>query len=1051
MRRAPLATLVILVFIGRSSAWARGGGGSADDDRRTRLAGNVHPQARPEHDRGAVADEMRLGRMLLLLQRSADQERELKALLADQQDPTSARYHAWVTPAEFGRRFGPADADVARVTEWLGRRGFAVAEVAAGRSVIEFSGSAGQVRDGFHTEVHRFGVNGSEHLANVADPEIPTAFAPVVAGVVSLNDFHKRAHLHALGPVRRDPASGIATPLFNILKGKGFYAVGPGDFARIYGVPSNLDGTGVTIAIVGETNINLADVRAFRSLFALPANDPHIIVNGVDPGIISDESEANLDVQWSGAVAPAATIDLVVSQSTETTQGIDLSALYIVDHNLASVMSESYGACEGEIGAAGIAFYRTLWEQAAAQGITVVVSTGDTGAGCTFIAGLGVNGVGSSPNAVAVGGTDFDDLASLATYWATSNASPSQTSALSYIPEQSWNDSSCVANYPAACTSPDTNADYAAGGGGASTAYSKPSWQTALTPADGHRDLPDISLFAGNGANRSFYVICQSDRNTDGAPCDLQSPYQHFLGVGGTSASAPAFAAIVALLNQSTGRRLGNVNPVLYGLAGQVSHIFHDVTKGSISIACKAGTSSCSNTSSTGFGVLLESSGTPAGPAKAGYDLATGLGSLDVTNLVGGWPAAGAATATTIAVTSNMPVAIGQPIAFTASVTGQATPTGAIMLVATVAGGRTESLGPFQLAGGTVSSTTNLIPGGTSQLAAHYSGDSTFAPSTSSPVTVTVTPTGSQVRAGLVINNFMTGAVTSLSAQTAAYGSPYVLRMSIADASGRLCAPSSTDGPDPVVPSFPCASGTVTLMADGNPLDDGTFPLNGRGYTEDVPIQLDAGAHSVIASYDGDTSYGASSATVPIQITQASTTATVTSTTATVDPGDHLQLNATVQSTSNGAAPTGTVHFLIGTKDLDAVVVYTRTSGASCQSSDTTKCASISALGTIRSDEIAQLTAVPGDRLSGRGITALAGLALVLSTAWLFARNPTGGRRWLARGTVSLSLLVSAMGMSCGGSDRPSQVTVTVRFDSDPNYATATSAPVTVKIKYSAG
>ena len=584
-----------------------------DDQKTVRLQGNVHPLTRTQNDAGAVADAQPMQRMLLLLQRSAAQETALRQLLDAQQTKSSGSYHSWLTPQQFGTQFGPSDADVQAVTDWLTRQGFQVAKVAAGRTAIEFSGNVGQVRNAFHTEIHRFAANGEEHFANVSDPAIPEALAPVVSGVVALNNYPKQSHAKVVGAFQRDLATGQVRPvkpLFTYTDSNGtFYGLGPADFAKIYNIPAGATGAGQSIAIVGQSNINIQDVRDFRSLFGLPANDPQIIVNGPDPGLVSgDEGESDLDVEWSGAVAPAAQIFFVTSQSTQSnptqvTAGIDLSALYIIDNNVAPVMSESYGSCEASLGATGNAFYNAMWQQAAAQGITVAISSGDTGsAACdpglppanqnAAALGIAVNGIGSTPYNVIVGGTDFNQTPStLSTYWNSTNAATTQLSALGYIPETVWNDSACAAMTPAptTCASVDPNqGDISAGGGGPSNCatgsgtscvgYPKPAFQTGITPADSVRDVPDVSFFASNGQNFSFYIVCQSDQNPNNAPCDLTtsptSGTHNFLGVGGTSGSTPSFAGIMALVNQSevtAGRsgRQGNANFVLYALAAK--------------------------------------------------------------------------------------------------------------------------------------------------------------------------------------------------------------------------------------------------------------------------------------------------------------------------------------------------------------------------------------------------------------------------------------------------------------------------------------------------
>src|SRR5208283_254510 len=472
---------------------------AVDDTRRVTLHGNVHPLARPEFDQGALPDSQPMTRMLLLLQRSDAQEASLRQLMDAQQTKGSGSYHAWLTPDQFGKQYGPADADVQAVTDWLTRQGFQVANVAAGRTVIEFSGNVGQVRNAFHTQIHKYLVRGEEHFANASDPAIPEALAPVVKGVVALHNFPKHSYLRNAGLYRRTKATGELKPLFSFGNPLN-YAMGPADFATIYNIPATVPaaggtpaGTGQTIAIVGQSNINTDDIVAFRSMFGLPPYSSvctstlpptcqlSVIVNGTDPGILAppaqgiltDESESDLDVEWSGAIAPNAQILFVTSQSTQSnptqvSAGIDLSALYTVDNNLAPVMSESYGECEAQLLTAGNAFYNQLWEQAAAQGITVAIAAGDTGpAGCDPYAndpdpnaanqGLNVSGTASTPYNVAVGGTDFDSSLAMSTFWSATNAANTEESALGYIPEVPWDDSKCALNYPGTpCTVVDS-------------------------------------------------------------------------------------------------------------------------------------------------------------------------------------------------------------------------------------------------------------------------------------------------------------------------------------------------------------------------------------------------------------------------------------------------------------------------------------------------------------------------------------------------------------------------------------------------------------------
>src|SRR5271170_7047900 len=528
---------------------------AVDDTHLTILSGNTHPLARAEFDQGALADATPLRRMVLVLQRSSEQESALQQLVDQQQDGSSSMYHQWLTPESFGAAFGPSDRDLSTVTTWLSGHGFANIQVNAGRTLIEFSGTAGMVHSAFHTSMHRYAVQGEQHLANASDPHIPTALAPVVSGVASLNNFPRRAASHKIGNFRHDTTtnqtiplpeqvSGKALPAFTISSGGiAVYGVTPYDFATIYNVlplwnaSTPIDGTGQTIAIVGQTDINPADFVNFRKLFNLPLGNTatptgtqflNIIYNGPNPGVLStDEGEADIDTQWSAAVAKGATIDYVVSQSTEVMQGTDLSAIYIVDNNLAPIMSYSYGQCELYLGTSGNAFYKNLWQQAAAQGITVLVASGDTGAaGCDTADdtgasyGLGVNGLGSTPYNISVGGTDFYTSQGGAAFWNTTNSSTTQASAKGYIPEAPWNESCTNSVFAISrvfsgqtteqiCNSGVAFADgllsVVGGGGGASSciksdgsspssckgSYGKPSWQTgAGVPSDGARDIP---------------------------------------------------------------------------------------------------------------------------------------------------------------------------------------------------------------------------------------------------------------------------------------------------------------------------------------------------------------------------------------------------------------------------------------------------------------------------------------------------------------------------------------------------------------------------------
>jgi len=652
-----------------------------DESKLAVLKGNTYPLARPEYDQGAAPASQVMETMMLGLSRSPAQEAALEKLMAEQTDKSSPNFHKWLTPMEFGKQFGPSDQDIQIVTSWLASHGFQSVEVSNGRTVIEFAGNVGQVQAAFHTVIHNYLVDGKEHYANAADPSIPTALTPVVTGVASLHNFHKKP-MYRVARSRASAIGGFASPLYTFAGGcdinnghdnNNCYGLGPTDFATIYDVTplwnAGIDGTGQNIAIISQSDVDMKDISSFRSVFGLPANAPVKVLAGTDPGIqfaSGDETESDLDLEWAGAVAKGATLQFVVSTS------VDTSAQFAVDHSplVATVISESYGLCELQIGTTENGIINSRWQQAATEGITAVVATGDAGSAACDITpgnasppnpviaaenGLQVSGLASTPYNVAVGGTDFDDFTNPGTYWNSTNASGTLASAKSYIPEITWNTtcSSTQLLQGNATEESDCNdtADFGtlqwtvAGSGGASNCttsdgatpgscsggYGKPSWQVATgVPNDTKRDIPDVSLFAGNGFNGNFFMVCAADE-TGGNYCNA-STFQDFYPLGGTSGSTPSFAAIMALVNQKTGSAQGNANTVLYPMASSQPGAFHDVTTGTIAVLCAGGSPNCNKTvSSDMYGILT---GYNAG---VGYDLATGLGSVDAANLVNNW------------------------------------------------------------------------------------------------------------------------------------------------------------------------------------------------------------------------------------------------------------------------------------------------------------------------------------------------------------------------------------------------------------------------------
>ncbi len=617
------------------------------------LKGNVAPLARPEFDRGTARADLPMERMLLVLKRSPQQQAALDQLSWQQQDKSSPNYHRWLTPEQFGQQFGLSDTDLQTVTSWLEFHGFQALHVSNGRTFIEFSGTAAQVQEAFHTPIHKYVVNGVEHWANATDPQLPAAFASAVAGVASLHNFtkHPQARLSPI-PIPATVQSGSSEPLFT--SSNGSHALAPADFATIYNISSvyqsGINGSGIVIAVVGRTNINVQDVVSFRSIFGLSSNAPNVIVNGTNPGDLGggEEMEAVLDVTWAGAVAPGAHVDLVVSKTTNTSDGVDLSEAYIIDNNLANVMTESFGDCEANYSSAQAASISSLAQQAAAEGITYMVSAGDAGsAGCdnfdTEISATGpvsVNILASTPYTIAVGGTQFYDNTNPGAYWNTQNGG-TFGSALSYIPEDVWN-ANCTGS---ACGT----GNILAGGGGKSQFFTKPSWQTGVAgiPADGARDVPDVALAA---AGHTPYLLC-----LDGSCTPNSQGQVSFYGVYGTSAAAPSFAGIMALVNQRTASRQGQAAQVLYRLAATESLsscnasnpallpasacIFNDVTVGTNAVPGEANY----NTGSETY------------PATTGFDRASGLGSVNVSNLLSSWNTENAPESITAFPTGTVP------------------------------------------------------------------------------------------------------------------------------------------------------------------------------------------------------------------------------------------------------------------------------------------------------------------------------------------------------------------------------------------------------------
>jgi subtilase family serine protease len=689
-------------------------GGAINEAVRTRLHGNTRPEARAAaNDRGLVDDAMPLPHMQLQLRRPADREQALMTLIDQLHDPKSPNFHQWLTPTAFGERFGPAAADIAAVTDWLEQKGFTVNFVYPSGMAIDYSGTAGQVHTAFHTELHRLSVNGVAHFANMGDPEIPAALAPVVVGVVALHDFKPRAH----------QVPQTAHP--NASDGNGNFWLAPSDLATIYNFNplynAGYSGQGQTIAVVEPTNLfSDDDWTTFRQTFGLsvytagslttihPA-PPFGTTNCTDPGVVHlDTGEAALDAEYASAGAPSAAIILASCKDTATIDA-ELTAIQNLtnSNNHPFVISDSYGTCEAFNGATSNAAYYAIFQQGVAEGISYFVAAGDeNAASCDYqmpIAthGINVDAEAATPFAVATGGTDFSDTfhGTNSTYWSSTNT-PSHGSALSYIPEIPWNDtcaSELTATWfgfqttygsnglcssqtgstllavdggsggPSACaTGAPSVSGVASAPGSTCAGWPKPSWQAGLlgNPNDTVRDIPDVSLFASDNAWNHIYIYCNSDYDACG------SNVFRWSRSGGTSFTAPIFAGIQALINQYTGSPQGLPNYVYYkiaaaeyGIGGNSTCnssrgtgvnpgcVFYDVTEGDMNAPCKPDLDSgfaynCFMSDGT-IGVMSTDNNSyqPAYKTGVGWDFATGIGTVNVTNLVMNWVSAGGGSA----------------------------------------------------------------------------------------------------------------------------------------------------------------------------------------------------------------------------------------------------------------------------------------------------------------------------------------------------------------------------------------------------------------------
>jgi len=822
---------------------------TVDDNDVVVLKKNVHPLARPEFDAGEAEASLPMERMILSLRPSPRKRADLENFLTGLHDPASPDYHRWLTPEEFKERFGPSPDDVQAVTGWLTSHGFSIDEIATGGAWINFSGTAAHIERAFHTRIHNFYVNGTLHHANSQDPAIPRAFSDLVSGIVSLHDFPRKMMNYGIRTVT--PSS-----LPDFTSGTTHY-LAPGDFATLYNVNAlynaGINGSGQAIAIVGRTHPSSTNWSTFRGLMGLFANPPLVIVNGPDPGDVSagEDMEADLDVEWSGAVAKNATIKFVVSKSTGATDGVDLSAQYIVNNNLAPVMSTSFGSCEADMGAAENAFYNALWQQAAAQGITSFVSSGDAGAaGCnvgsdTSGSGPGVNGLASTPYNVAVGGTQFNE--GTGAYWNTGNGT-GYASALSYIPETAWNESGTVSG----------GSQLWATGGGVSSIYAKPAWQASPgVPTDGKRDIPDVSLSA---AKHDAYLV-----QTQGA----------LYAVGGTSASSPSFAGLMALIVQKTGQRQGNANGRFYQLANAQYGssgvaVFHDIASGSNSVP-----------GVTGYAGTF------------GYDLATGLGSVDAATLVNNWVPDFAVSAVPLSL--SVPQGSSGTSGITTTVSGNFN-TAVALSVSGLPAGATATFTPSSIVAPGAGSSAMTITAGSAAAAG------------TSPLTIIATGGGTTHTATVNLTIVQVFTITS----------------SVANGIGGTITPASSaavSGGNAVLTIAPAPGYYLLTLTDNG--SDVTAGVTGGSYT----ITNVTASHMVIATFAATTfSITASVGSGAGTVTPTNSTVTYgSSITFTITPGQGYALGSltdngvAVTASAAGNGYTYTINNITGSHTIQAV------------------------------------------------------------------------------------------------------------------------------------
>ncbi|MDE1160708.1 MAG: protease pro-enzyme activation domain-containing protein [Acidobacteriaceae bacterium] len=905
---------------------------------RVSLSGSLRKNLKAATDLGSANASMPARHVMMTLQRSDDRQAALDQYLSDVQNPDSAQYHQWLTPIEYGARFGASADDVQAITAWLQSQGLTIEKTSPAANVITFSGTVGQLQAAFSTSIHSVMLNGEKHVSALSEPQVPRAIAPAVKSIMGLSDFHPHSNLQHGGTATFNSKTRRIEPNFTLFDSasNSYLYVDPADAATIYNTPNsvmnpnysgtNYDGTGVTVGIVGDSNITTAPVVNYRTAFlnetTSTANLPTVILDGEDPGINNDEEEAFLDVEVLGGLAPKAKINFYTGSDSDLSAGLFNAIQRAINDNTISILSISFSECEALAGTATTQGIAELFQQAAAQGITVLVSSGDSGsANCdadsatSVVNGLAVNALGSSPYNVSVGGTDYPALAANFSQYADSKQTgnpPYWRTAISYIPEVPWNDSTSTigsfANNTPLLSAGKTNV--IGGGGGKSSVFTKPAFQSALTPVDGARDMPDVSFLAANGLYSAVWAVCLDTTDCANASGEFTSGAT-FEGAGGTSASTPAFAGMLALAVQATGARLGQADNVLYNLAAtKYSTVFHDITSGNNAVVCTAGSTNCgSNGFTTGY------------DAVTGYDLASGLGSVNAAAMISNWAAAkGTSSTTTMTInnsTSPVSVTHGTSLNFAIGI-NPTTATGSVAIVntapAAAAGGPTLNGAPYTVAisNGAGSTTYNGLPGGQYTVYANYSGDASTAASQSTPISVNIAAENSSTK--LWLNVYAPSGSPLASQTTIPYGS-YVF------AEGSVYG--TAEGYDA---STGLSVGTLTYSDNGASI--GTAPITSANFAS-FPVAsattyaYAVGSHKLTATFPGDTSYKANTSNeVDFTVVKGSTTPILYPTSKTVTSSTNDNIEVDITTASLGVAPTGTITLTANGKTLGSTSTF---------------------------------------------------------------------------------------------------------------------------------